>query len=337
MSLIDVKEDVKVGSDDPGEREIAHFNPPVAVATTTEWQPPQTGRPFAAKYHHRTSGVWLAIGGGLSVVVGLASYGYIIVGLILLAISVYLLRGQGVNPKIVQREAARMAEIAQRKAVQMSQATAALQNAAHSGQRGASAVAYRNLWATAEREYPQEVQAQVGEALASIGLDASSFESPQIGVISSLDGRRKVEVFRDWIIYGQEAHDVDATTRGDVHVDGSVQLMSSGKQSPAQNTRVDMRTAQVQFVSSSWAMGVPIHPDRANKARLVVAQLAVNIESLKPRGVTAQDIRAMVDAILNNTGQPPAEKLQQLSNLRYERLLSDEEFEQAKSRILGIS
>jgi hypothetical protein len=150
-----------------------------------------------------------------------------------------------------------------------------------------------------------------------------------------------VEVFRDWIIYGEEAHDVDATTRGDVYVDGSVQmtptLVSNGKESKVENTRVDTRTAQVQFVAESWAMGVPIDPDQANAARLVVAQLAVHVESLKPHGLTFQDIRTLVDAILNNTGQPPAEKLQQLSNLRYQRLLSDDEFEQAKSKILGIS
>jgi hypothetical protein len=96
------------------------------------------------------------------------------------------------------------------------QATAALQSAAHAGQRGPAAVAYWNLRATAERLYRQEAQARVGEAIASIGLEAKSLESPQIGVIPSLGGRSQVEVFRDWIIYGQEAHDVDATTRGQV-------------------------------------------------------------------------------------------------------------------------
>jgi hypothetical protein len=43
-----------------------------------------------------------------------------------------------------------------------------------------------------------------------------------------------------------------------------------------------------------------------------------------------------VDAILENTGQPPAEKLTQLSNLRYDRLLSDDEFQRAKNKILGL-
>jgi hypothetical protein len=240
-----------------------------------------------------------------------------------------------------RRQAAYLAQIAERKAAQVTQATIAVRRAVDAGQRGAAVVAYRDLLATAKREYQQEAQARVAEALESIRVDAKTFESPRIGDIPSTAGRGFVEVFRDWIIYGQEAHDVDATTRGDVFIDGSVQVTSAvvpnGNKSRVQTTKVDMRTAQVQFVSSSWAMGVPISPDVANEARLVVAQLAVNVESLKSHGVTAQDIKAMVDVLLNNTGQPPAEKLQQLSNLRYQRLLSDDEFEQAKSKILGIS
>jgi hypothetical protein len=364
MSLIEVKEDkdAKAGSHAPRERELEDYAPvavtppTVAVATLTEGHPPRTRRSFAAKYHHRGWGVALGFIGVLSIIVGLGGglggvIVGIIVGLIPLAISVYLLRGHGVDPKIALQKAAKMAaialqkaakmaDIAQRKATEMGQATAALQAAAHAGQRGAAAVAYRNLRATAERLYLQEAQARIGEAMASLGLDARSLESPQIGVISSLPGRGQVEVFRDWIIYGREAHDVDATTRGEVHVDGSVQVTSQvvadGTKSRVQTTQHDMRTAQVQFVSSTWSMGVAIHPDRANDARLVVARLAANVESLKPQGVTGQEIRAMVDIILNNTGQPAAEKLQQLSNLRYQRLLSDEEFEQAKSKILGI-
>jgi hypothetical protein len=44
----------------------------------------------------------------------------------------------------------------------------------------------------------------------------------------------------------------------------------------------------------------------------------------------------MIETILSNSGQPPAEKLKQLSDLRFQRLLSDSEFDAAKARILGI-
>jgi hypothetical protein len=289
----------------------------IDVQSSGEGQSPPTRRRFAAKYHHRRWGVALAIIGGLFILGTAGGAGYPIIGLILVGIAVYLLRGQGTDPKVLQGKAARM-----------DQASGALQDAVHAGQRGAAVVAYRNLQAAAQKEHPKEAQAKVDEALASIGVDPKSFESPQIGAVPSLNGNQ-VEVFRDWIICGQEAHDVDANTRGDVHVDGSVQVVDK--------KQVDTRTAQLQFVSTTWSMSVAIPPDKANQARMMVAQLAATVDSQKPQGVTAQDMKAMVDAILNNTGQPPAEKLTQLSNLRYQRLLSDEEFEQAKSKILGIS
>lgn len=39
--------------------------------------------------------------------------------------------------------------------------------------------------------------------------------------------------------------------------------------------------------------------------------------------VNPADAKATMEAVLANTGQPPAEKLKQISNLRYDRLLSD--------------
>jgi DNA-directed RNA polymerase specialized sigma54-like protein len=60
------------------------------------------------------------------------------------------------------------------------------------------------------------------------------------------------------------------------------------------------------------------------------------IESLKPKGVTSADISELMKTILSNSGQPAAQKLQQLSDLRYQRLLTDEEFEAAKAKVLGI-
>ena len=92
----------------------------------------------------------------------------------------------------------------------------------------------------------------------------------------------------------------------------------------------------MQFTSESWALSAPIAPDDANEARRFIDHLMTHVESLSSRHATVADMREMIDTILEANGQPPAEKLQQLSNLRYERLISDEEFERAKTRILGI-
>jgi len=308
-------------------------------------------RPFAAKYAHRAWGIALAVVGGLVFLGGFSALAparpgsaastpipAFVIGLILVALAVYLLRGRGVNPAIAQRAAAAAQRQAALASESMSQAQAAL---AAAGAGGAALVAYRNLEETAKRWHPQDAQAQLGEALTSIGFDPAIISaSPRYGVVAATAGGG-VELFRDWVVFGQEAHDVDLTTRAQVFTDGSIQVTSAvvtnknGK-SRVVNQQHDMRTAQLQLTSATWSMSVPISPDQASEARRLVEQLATHIDSLKPQGATTADIRSMVDTILNSTGQPPAEKLKQLSNLRFERLLTDEEFESAKIRILGI-
>ena len=195
----------------------------------------------------------------------------------------------------------------------MDEATAALATA---GAGGAALVAFRNLEATAKRWHPEEVQGRVNEALESINFNRAVLDSPRFGSGHALGAGGSIEVYRDWIIFGQESHDVDVTTRGQAFLDGSVQVTSSvvakggRNKSSIVNEKHDLRTAQLQIVSSTWSVGAPIHPDQANEARRLVEQLSAHIETLKEKTVTAADIRAMVDAILNSIGQPPAEKAQ---------------------------
>jgi hypothetical protein len=308
---------------------------------------PAARRPFASKYAHRGWGIALAIIGGLTFLGGFSalasstpssSITSFIFGLAIAALGVYLLRGQGVNPAIAERKAVEAQRQASLAAESLDQAKAAL---AAAGTGALALVAYRNLEQTAKQWDPANVQGRMNQIFGEIGFDPSSVSrTPRFGTVNAVGGGA-IEVFRDWIIFGQEAHDVDLTTRGQVFVDGSIQMTSAvvtqknGK-SQVVNQQHDMRTAQLQFTSSTWSMSVAILPDQANEARRLIDQLATHVDSLKPQHATAADIRGMVDTILNTNGQPPAEKLKQLSNLRYERLLTDEEFESAKTRILGI-
>jgi hypothetical protein len=57
---------------------------------------------------------------------------------------------------------------------------------------------------------------------------------------------------------------------------------------------------------------------------------------MKPSATTASDIKELLEKLISSSGKSPAEKLEELSNLRYQQLLSDQEFELAKSKILGI-
>lgn len=316
-----------------------------------------TRRPFAAKFAHRGWGIGLGVFGILSVISGLGSIPgavagtttanpvvSILLGLGLITFAVYLLRGQGESPAAAKRRAAAAeakAAAAQRQAARaaadMNAATTALAGA---GVGGASVVAFRNLEATAQSTHGAEAPAKIAEALEAAGFDPASLSSPRYGTVAALSGG-VIEIYRDWIIFGQEANDVDATTRGQVFTDGSIQVTSAvitdkKNKSKVVNQQHDLRTATLQITSATWSMSVPIDPNHTNEARRLVDQLATHVDSLKPQSATSTDIRSMVDMILNNTGQPPAERLRQLSNLRYEQLLTDDEFEMAKTRILGI-
>lgn len=222
---------------------------------------------------------------------------------------------------------------------------------------GARVVAHRNLYNSISKYYGDQVQEVWNSALASINFDQSLVESELLGDVRSLTwvpvsgnelSKRfgevpsqlllqngasellvKVEIFRDWIIYGQEAYDIDSTTRMEVYLEGSKQLGPDGSQ-------VDLRTAEIQFTSANWAKRIRILSDDGNEARHIASQLNLITESLKPSTATAADITSMLNAILNNSGHTAAERIEQLSALRYQRLLSDEEFEAAKTKVLGI-
>ena len=276
-------------------------------------------RPFAAKYAHKGWGWTLLIIGALSLLGKQAITGYIFDAVLLIA-GVYLLRGQGVSPRQEEKNQ-RKAALAQSN---LESAVAALKGATG----GAAVVAHRNLFALISKQYKDDPNTKWNETLTSIDFDPASVESKLIGNIRT-GLKVNVEVFQDWIIWSQSAYDVDATTKGEVHLDGS-------KQHDAKGNLRDLRTAEVQFSSANWALRVPINPDIANEARQVVSQLNRFTETLKPTAATTEDIASMVQAILTNTGQPQAERIEQLSALRFQRLLSDEEFEAAKTRVLGI-
>ncbi len=196
---------------------------------------------------------------------------------------------------------------------------------------GTAVVAYRNLEKTVRKQHGrQEGPDVLSSTLASINFDRSRLDSPRLGEVIAKSGP-DVEVYRDWVIRGQEAHDVDPTT--------SAKVVCSGRQLQDR----DNRKAELQIVSASWSMRVPISPDRANDARFVADQLNAITRSRKPRVATSADVEAlgadmkeMVEKLVTASGPSPAEKISQLSDLRYGRLVSDDEYEAAKARILGI-
>ena len=278
-------------------------------------------RPFASKYKYKWQG-WVLILLGLAWL-GSGEVALTIVGVVLIVIGIFFIRGTEMSPKAIERS--------KKRADKLQGKIEEAKNALASSSGGRAVVAYRNLENILKSTKAPDWNQQLDEILASINFDKNSIKSDHIGTIAGhgVLNKTQIEVYKNWIIAGQYAYDVDVSTRGEVNVEGNVTVDAKG------NKR-DMRTASVNFVSTDWSHTFPFSVNQVTEARRIVAQLNAVTDAMKPKGVTSADIASMIETILNNSGQPPAEKLKQLSDLRFQRLLSDSEFEAAKSRILGI-
>jgi hypothetical protein len=276
---------------------------------------------FAAKYQYKWQG-WVCIALGASWLLT-GEIVTSILGILLIVLGVYLLRGQGKSAKSLERS--------QKKADKMQSKIEAATRELQSASGGKAVVAYRNLEALMKSTKLPDHSAQFEKILSDIHFEKSTIQSDHIGSIAGpgVLSRVPIEVYKNWVISGQTAFDVDVSTRGEVHVEGNIQLDAKGK-------KHDMRKADIHFVSTNWSHTFPFNVDQVSDARRIVAQLSAVIDTLKPTGATAADIGTMIEMITSTTGQPAAEKLKQLSDLRFQRLLSDSEFEAAKARILGI-
>lgn len=213
-----------------------------------------------------------------------------------------------------------------------------LQSALHNLEKATGAkafIAYENLEALfARKGYANSRTLQ--ELLDSINFDKSRVESRYLGSVvnksATLFGsvnQKSIRIYQEWVIAGDLGYDFDVSTRGNVTVDGSIQIDKN-------NNKVDMRTATLQLATQEWSHAFKILPDEADEARRILNQLAALVEESKPKALTSADIKELMDKLLSSSGKSPAEKLEELSNLRYQRLLTDQEFESAKAKILGI-
>ena len=176
----------------------------------------------------------------------------------------------------------------------------------------------------------------LSDLLASIKFDESRVESKYLGSLvnvssGNLNGsdRETIRIYQQWVVSGTMGYDFDVSTRGDVNVDGSVQFDKN-------NNEVDMRTATLHLATQDWSKAYKILPSEVDEARRILNQLAAIVEELKPKVLTAGDMQDAMEKLLASSGKSPAEKLEELSNLRYQRLLTDQEFQAAKMKILEI-
>ena len=196
-------------------------------------------------------------------------------------------------------------------------------------------IAYENLERLVDKAGPSYPK-QLSEVLASINFDDSRVESKYLGSLVNASvgmfgnpDRRTIRIYQQWVVAGDLGYDFDVSTRGNVTVDGSIQLDKN-------NNKVDMRTATMQLATQDWSHAFKILPNEADEARRILNQLSALVDEMKPKVLTASDVKEAMEKLLESSAKSPAEKLEELSNLRYQRLLTDQEFQNAKAKILDI-
>lgn len=300
-------------------------------------------RPFAAKYAHPGWGVTLIIVGALSTIgVASGSIPSFIVGLALIAWGIYLVRGRGLTPAKAtalarvrdEQQAARMLL----PAVVLPSIETAATALAVAPPGAASFIAYRNVVETVRFFTPATADQTIAAVLTSTGYDAHAVPPP-LGAFPAITPPATVEVFASWIIVGQYGYDFERGTRVDVFVDGNVavstHLVAKGRRTQQVTQEHDLRRATVQFTSPSWSFTAEIPIAALSTARELAARLNAVLAQAEPQAATLDDMQSLVERIVASNEQPIEEKIRQLSNLRFERLLSDAEFEHAKARLLS--
>ncbi len=193
-------------------------------------------------------------------------------------------------------------------------------------------VAYERLEAIVRKAYKQSAPAKLSELIESVGFDVSRLESKFLGSVTNFSNRGfgdQIRIYKDWVIAGSIGYDFDVSTRGEVTQSGSVHY---GKN----NQKIDDRHANLVLATQEWSVSFEINPNHADEARRILSQLLAIVEQSKPKAVSATEMAESMERLMNSSGKSPAEKLEELSNLRYQRLLTDKEFEQAKARILDL-
>lgn len=278
-------------------------------------------------------GLGLFLLGAFGVVTFIAQSFVLDIGAVIGGIIFYLgVAFGGLTLLLKEPDPARVAE----KAAKEEQAIQGLLSQLESATGVGAVIAYEKLVAMIVKKNQPETRSRLESALESINFDKSRIESKFIGSVSNLDGpmfgsgnKKLVRVFKDWVIAGEFGYNFDISTRGQVNVDGAIGYDNKGR-------RVDNRTASLQLATQDWSHTFKILPDQADEARRILQQLAAIVDQMKPQGVSAADIEAAMEKLISKSGKSQAERLEELSNLRFQRLLSDQEFEKAKAKILEI-
>ena len=142
------------------------------------------------------------------------------------------------------------------------------------------------------------------------------------------------------------AHEITSDVKAELYEDGQVtvsyvanraasashgsiglNLMSAAFSAPTHDKKKsDTRSLSVQVVAAKWNLEISLDPMHAKKARAIVTRINQNVEILKSKSPQPEN---------SNPNQDISSSLAKLADLKAQGLLSDEEFEKAKARLLS--
>jgi len=133
----------------------------------------------------------------------------------------------------------------------------------------------------------------------------------------------KAELFEDGqVTVSYVANRAASASHGSI----GLNLLSAAFSAPTHDKKkTDSRSLSVQIVGANWGLEISLNPAQNKKARAIVTRINQNIEILKDKAPT----------VSTAISQDISGSLAKLAELRAQGLLTDDEFNQAKSKLLS--
>lgn len=308
-------------------------------------------RPFAAAAKHKKGAIWVWIIGALILISsprqlvpvastdvdsadttsgGPGSFVFaVVLGVALIVWGFYLIRGQGeaTGPVAARARAANDYEAALdafKKEVDKSKAPSA-----------ALVTSFLVLQEAAHRRFaPSDASTELSRECAELEFSIETISTPVLGQVQGLT------LHKDWLIVGTRAFGITSTSRAQFHLDDQVQTVttSQGKGNRVVSTSVEApRGGVLRIVTDDGQQAINVKPEQVSDARQIVEQVAARADQIKESASIAAQGRASTEAeqIKAISNPDTAKALQNLQNLLFTRVITDEEFAQMKSKLLS--
>lgn len=306
-------------------------------------------RPFAAAANHTVAAIVVWIIGGLMVLSSPAQLAPVdpdlvdstkstpggpgafalalVLGFGLIALGFYLFRGQGERTGPVAARA--------RAANDYEAAIAVLREEVGKSTVPSAALVTAFLVAqeAAHRRFGvSTASVELSRECAEIGFAMESIFTPVLGQVQGLT------LHKDWFVAGTRAWGITSTTKAQFDLDDRVTTVTTSKGSGKRvvSTSVEApRGGVLRLVSDDGSHALNVHPSQVSNARQIVQMVAARADQLKESTTAAVQGRALAEAeqVKAISNPETAKALQNLQNLLFTRVITEDEFAKMKAKL----